>query len=305
MKKEVYFFCLFTALFFVFSVIPQGVQATDRQQLLLQIEILQQQLDYLIEKNNLNRNKVPSKDYYNDRLSNQPFDNSEYSKKVADLHIVADYRVDGSRMRLVSGGERRTHQELWSHFIKIAGEDFVRQYIDRFIVYSDRMAGDAFVEINKDGDWVFALYNDLLGDDEPLSLLDELFVHEYAHVLTLNYDEIDARSRHCNTYKLFEGCAMIGSYYKKFVDTFWTENDLYYVAGDFDKRKGKKLYQRSPDWFLNDYAAINEREDIAESYAHFVLYGRPSGRSMKGRKVQFFYAFPELVQDRTRIRGAL
>ena len=52
---------------------------------------------------------------------------------------------------------------------------------------------------------------------------------------------------------------------------------------------------------MDDYAVTDISEDIAETWAFFVLSPRPQGDTMADQKLLFFYQYPELVQVRQHI----
>jgi hypothetical protein len=62
-----------------------------------------------------------------------------------------------------------------------------------------------------------------------------------------------------------------------------------------------QFYEQHSELFLNDYAATNIKEDLAESFSYFVLNGRPTGDSIPEQKVAFYYEFRELVEYRRQI----
>ena len=64
-------------------------------------------------------------------------------------------------------------------------------------------------------------------------------------------------------------------------------------------------YSQNPDAFVSEYAASNAVEDLAETFATFVLTEGPTGMSEKNQKIQFLYESPSMVAERTRIRAAL
>jgi len=49
-----------------------------------------------------------------------------------------------------------------------------------------------------------------------------------------------------------------------------------------------QFYVDHEDEFVSDYAATNPGEDIAESFATFVLKPAPSGDTLADQKVAFF-----------------
>jgi hypothetical protein len=65
------------------------------------------------------------------------------------------------------------------------------------------------------------------------------------------------------------------------------------LVGDF--------YKKYDDQFVREYAATNIREDMAESFMHFVLETKPDGDLIYRQKIAFFHDFPELVQLRRQM----
>jgi hypothetical protein len=78
----------------------------------------------------------------------------------------------------------------------------------------------------------------------------------------------------------------------------WGETDTYRAY--YDEQFGL-FYDKHKDRFLNDYAATDPIEDIAESWAAFVLQPTPQGDSIPEQKIRFFNQFPELVELRYQI----
>ncbi len=141
-------------------------------------------------------------------------------------------------------------------------------------------------------------------------------IHEFGHLLTLNATQVepteDLRQDDARGYLTSEGYALQSSYLGKFVDRFWPMNFL----TQWDKidgirnesRRADKLYTfylENSGRFVTDYAAENPEEDIAESWAFFVLSDKPLANELKAEKVLFFYQFQELVQMRNSIRSKI
>jgi len=64
-----------------------------------------------------------------------------------------------------------------------------------------------------------------------------------------------------------------------------------------------EFYQDYTDEFLTEYAATDPTEDIAESFAHFVLFDMPDqAETIAEEKIVFFYDFPKLVSLRNTLR---
>ena len=152
-------------------------------------------------------------------------------------------------------------------------------------------------------------------------------LHEYGHLLTLNSTQVppdlrvfnnpdSSRIRQraaasCSDYFPGEGCSLASSYINTFFDRFW--KDLYEEwsaidqIDDQDRREAKLhgFYRKYNNRFVDLYAASSPVEDIAETWAYFVLTPRPAGQSLADEKMAFFYQYPELVTLRDHVRAGL
>jgi hypothetical protein len=138
-------------------------------------------------------------------------------------------------------------------------------------------------------------------------------VHEFGHALTLDNYQIDHHFGRFSCpegiFVTLEGCALPDSYLQKFVTQFWTPylSEFYAIQGDTFKLAGFYLNHQTD--FINRYASTDPVEDIAESFAGFVILPDPRGTSTAGsvanQKIAFFYQYPELVQLRNDMRGRL
>jgi len=141
----------------------------------------------------------------------------------------------------------------------------------------------------------------------------ELYIHEMAHILTLESSQLtletpdDAsdrtREQHaqiCQTHYTYEWCLQSNSYFYAFVSSFWSEEMLDAIDNEED------IYVWYEDNFVTEYAATNPWEDIAESFAFFVTKPREHGVSGEAwEKIDFFYAYKELIELRAFIRSSL
>ena len=119
--------------------------------------------------------------------------------------------------------------------------------------------------------------------------LRHTIIHEFAHILTVNANQIDMRLERgdtCPTFELDEGCSEDNSYLFAFYEAF-------YENGNND----------GDEAFVTDYASENIVEDMAESFTFFVLRDRPEGETIAQEKIIFFYNYDELVDMRADIRG--
>ncbi len=108
----------------------------------------------------------------------------------------------------------------------------------------------------------------------------------------------------CSTFFTGEGCAREASFinqsYTKFWKDIWAEfND----AGE-DQTKQEAFYTKYSSRFVTNYASTNPGEDSAEVFAVFVTsHNSPSGNTIADQKIKLMYAYSELVDLRSYIRG--
>jgi len=139
-----------------------------------------------------------------------------------------------------------------------------------------------------------------LQEDGPEEMKVTL-VHEMAHILTLNDSQVNEKAGSCSTYKLDEGCANITSYIVSFFNQFWKS---YGPVDEYDEDAAYDRYDKNPTDFVNDYAATNPVEDLAETFAHFVLEDKPKNcdATVADKEKCSLYEFSELVTMRDNIR---
>jgi hypothetical protein len=148
-------------------------------------------------------------------------------------------------------------------------------------------------------------------------------LHEYGHLLTLNASQVppDLKIfRHpdndliynqevaaCPYYFPGEGCSLPASYMNTFFDRFWVSlYDEWQLIDNIqnETRRQDRLdafFQKYKDRFVDDYAVTDPSEDIAESWAFFLLSPRPQGKSIAEQKLLYFYQYPLLTQVREKI----
>ncbi len=152
-------------------------------------------------------------------------------------------------------------------------------------------------------------------------------LHEYGHLLTLGPSQVppdpqvfnhpdstairDRALAACSDFFPGEGCSLPSSYINVFFGRFWNGFYAEWSAIDQINDDGRyearlhAFYRKYRDQFVDSYAATSPMEDIAESWAFFVLSPRPSGASVEDRKLQLFYQYPELVRLRLHILASL
>lgn len=226
--------------------------------------------------------------------------------------VEVTYDIQGDQITLdtssqLSSESMEQHQQIWAYFTRLVPAD-ARSMVVQFGVSSDGPEETmAWVEPLVETDlsaWILVIDP---ADASPPQELTFTLIHEYGHLLTLNQEQVNTAGAACSTYEPQEGCSDSNSYLNAFYEQFWTDllpqileieqesdDDRYYDLLD-------EFYQAHSDQFISDYAATNLEEDIAESWAHFVLDQKPDGDTIAEQKVLFFYDYPELVELRRQI----
>lgn len=186
------------------------------------------------------------------------------------------------------------HSELWSLFVGIIGKQTAIKSIASFEVYSNDQDTSAASVWRSQNPYKWHMNLNAAYKDDKKDLVHTL-VHEYGHVVTLSGNQVSEVDGACPRLQLAEGCASQGSYIQKFYAKFWEPN------GDNPDQQSKG----DSSEFVSEYASSNLGEDMAESWAYFVLRAKPVGDEVREDKVRFFYDFPELVSLRDRLRAAI
>jgi hypothetical protein len=225
----------------------------------------------------------------------------------------------------------QTAKQLWQLFSKVATREFIASYIQSFEVFSDAN-NDTMASVwlsTTPTKWHMNVNTAFMNDRKDLI---HTMVHELGHVATLNVKEVDPGVASCPHYLLDEGCAKEGSLVNAFYQRYWAkygalampsrvhaqESEEDEVPAEDEEMmettseplddaaptaEGGAPY--NPSEFVSEYAATNPVEDLAETYAFFILRSKPTGSEIKDQKIQMLYTYPELVSVRNRIRGAL
>ena len=204
--------------------------------------------------------------------------------------------------------------EIWEQFVKVAPREYIDDFVSYMRVYYDEddfSAAYVETDANDSEKWGLGIN---LSDLDTSSVsqrknLAETLIHEFAHIVTLNIDQLDSERR-CGTYFPGEGCTYKNSYINEFVEEFWDDNDFDNSEAIEDEDDPDEKDEIADEYFedhINDYvtayASWHPAEDIAESFAYFVLQDKPEGNKEVDQKLQFFYDYSELVTMRTTIRN--
>jgi hypothetical protein len=217
-----------------------------------------------------------------------------------DFGTVAVYSVldDGTLEPEASG----LAAEVWHTFTRVATVDFAADVLTEYRV-GDASDSDTLAYVYQDDDptfWVLAA--NLATSDDHEQLVATL-IHEFGHILTLDTNDVSPSATSCTTLELGEGCAAEDSVVLAFQERFWSRYDDAPDPANADADVAWEFYLEHEDDFVSDYAATNVVEDVAETFMTFVLEDEPSGQSVVGDKLDFFWGYPEFVAIRERIRA--
>lgn len=130
------------------------------------------------------------------------------------------------------------------------------------------------------------------GEKRDWSKLTYTILHEYGHVLLEDETQVDLTIG-SDTHD--PAGFVEGSFRREFYDAFWAE------LGD----SGVGDYDQDPTRYVSRYGANYFHEDIADTFAVFVLGGEPQGDTVAEDKLRSFWADPHMVELRSAIRADL
>lgn len=206
---------------------------------------------------------------------------------------LAIYAVSGAN---IQDGVDPEHLDQWVRFNTLIPARYRPEIVQFQAIDSVATGGiDGTVAPLNDARSQWMLMLDTTGAVE-LPELDRTMVHEYAHLMTLRLSQVPNGNSNCDTtLSISEGCPTANSYLAAYTNAFYA-----------DQRDGEAELNYSADAFVTEYAATNVVEDIAESFAEWVVHPeRWQGDSVADRKVQFFARYSELVSLKADIRDDL
>lgn len=216
---------------------------------------------------------------YGSLIEEGEFDDEEEAEE-----FIADYEIqDNQLISPHTGIDQAYHAKLWEDFAWIIPASECPM-ITHFSVFTK---GDMWAWVVQNDDWetwTLAINVEQPSTPTEIALTN---IHEFGHLLTLNGEQINpyAEENLCETHYTEDGCLYDDSYLYNYYMEFWSDSE----------------YEEDEDNFVSDYAMTNMEEDIAETWAHFVLTDKPDGRTVAERKVLFFYDYDELVMLRAEI----
>ncbi len=228
-----------------------------------------------------------------DSSDDQPGDDSE------DPNIRAEYFVGtGEKISFAQGQEDESDHEIWKQIKDISPNDLTETYIDTFQVFDNR-DDDTLAYVSDDnGDGKFEIA--INSAQHKLSSKTEqtlTIVHELTHIITLNFDEQGDEG--CGGYVSEDGCFPSTSVMGSYVSRFWSADLIAQSeSGDIEYERNKKI-------FVSEYATTSPEEDIAESFAFYVVSNSSQSKTIAQQKQVFFNGFKNLISIKTQMRQAI
>ncbi|OEK05278.1 hypothetical protein [Roseivirga misakiensis] len=244
----------------------------------------------------------------------QPVDLNDQTRNSG---LVARYAVNGNNLSLLRSGPAATgffnqarQNEFWDFFTNLIPVE-ARSVMKEMELFADTEDGTAAyvsaIDQNDLSVWEMGHNLDFVWDRNNQFVPGETAytsIHEVAHLLTLDHTQVNVTNGGCNNFFTGEGCSTAASYINQFYNNFWSdifEENQRIREDDFDGYY--QFYQKYRSRFVSEYAATNPGEDIAESFATYVMGDPPTGTSIAAQKVRFFDDFPELVTLKNQIKA--
>jgi len=193
--------------------------------------------------------------------------------------------------------------QVWAALMRMATPEFVADHLGGLRVL-DVPELDLIARVERGvGDARWTLIVNLARISDRATYLRTL-LHEYWHLVTLDLGQFDSSAAECETIRLLGGCLRADALLERFFARFWAGYGPSAPAPDStDAAVGWRLYVRHTADFVSSYAATNAAEDLAETFAEFVIRDRPDERSGTwAQKILFLWDDPEAVAFRDRVR---
>ncbi len=216
-----------------------------------------------------------------------------YETVIFPLSFERIYEVESQSLKNTGNenGQRSVDKQLFELFAAVIGEEAVDEYIKEWRVFNNKNSDlGAFVELIAGTEsWVVGVNREsyVAGDEQLTRAFANLFVHEYAHILLFNETAFET------TYK----------------SLFWTGEDVRHSARVQSMSDQfsvlNRYYDENRSRFVSDYATLSAEEDMAETFVSFVREARPTGTTIREKKINQFYTSKVFVEARAELRANL
>ncbi|PIE32722.1 MAG: hypothetical protein CSA55_02995 [Ilumatobacter coccineus] len=218
---------------------------------------------------------------------------------VTAMHFV----VDGKLREPCAGTLDDRLIDAWDKLVAIARHEDVAD-ISLLAGYEacEGCATLAFVtSLDEAGTFFLMAIDVTAAQADPDELLLTL-VHELSHVITQNPRtelNIGVGPDQCDTYYNGSGCFTRNSYAWRWIEEFWSPEDLARVANDPDLAEGAEDRCTNSAPYTGYYGATNPEEDFAEAFSAYVFSIELP--SVMDAKLAFFDRYPEFVKMREQV----
>lgn len=216
---------------------------------------------------------------------------------VFDINKNLGLKYDGIKNitpNELSKSEANTYEKIWNEVRYILPNSDLKKFDKIFFATDGEYNELASVTPNntEGSKWIINIDPVDVKNDER-NLFYETILHEYFHYLSLNDNQVTYTYDYDMNNYCEEGMASkYKSYINEFYNEFWKE-----IIDDRNiDKENYYFYERHKESFVSEYASTDPAEDIAETFAYFVLNDKPSGNSVKDKKIKFFYQYDELVK---------
>ncbi len=218
--------------------------------------------------------------------------NGKITRNTLDTYIDNDKTIKTDKI----------HQKIWDKITQIIPPKY-QNMISKYEMGTDAMYNlTGAVDVLKDKSWIIWIdQNDLIEQNGSFNTYGiGTIIHEMAHIISLNTEQIEENSNDPTLYKVDEGTLKKEAYLNVFYHKFWE-----FLIAEHEKIGREKFYKKYEKDFVTEYASSNPREDFSESFRYFVIEKKPTDNSTLSQKLLFFYQYPELVEVRNYIRTNL
>lgn len=229
--------------------------------------------------------------------------------------VEAVYQVNPSdlSLTLLEGDADKEDAIAWNKAVSILPNDVLKKHVRKYEVFTDGSENLLASVENIDADgkvWLFAIdYADAIKPNSADFVTT--IIHEFFHIVSLNSEQVDRDFVTCLQYQIEEGCTKANSYLNHYNKRFWQKpiyQDYQQSLKNLQFSEAEEavvaFYDKHSDDFVNEYSATNPVEDFAETFAFFVLSDKiVKPKTIKDKKINFFYQYPKLVKMRQYIRS--
>jgi|GEM_PF-4136984 len=254
------------------------------------------------------KGEAVSSNYIGEIKSGSDISKSEitlYNVQNGELVEPMNYKVSGQLLAAQQNQSR--HKEIWALVKKVIPPEYLNRLNEFMLFWGETDVVKALGYVSPTSSdlstWRYAIaidYADRNHDDKLDDELEFTVLHEFAHILTLNKDQVDysIKPEECETYypdypkENFAryGCSHNDSYINQFFQQFWKNiwsDDPDEVTGYFS--------DKYPRQFVTRYAGVSPSEDMAETYWNYVFESEIPQKpgTIAEEKVKYFKHFPE------------